>query len=125
MGARCILCQRPAIAWHHLTGRAVPRGAYLDKSLVVPLCQRHHDREHELLRREGADFPGPGTDLVGHRLARVLSFMGRCGEADRSFALGAATPYGNAVAGLHALLHDELSERSPTDHSPGRQEVSA
>ena len=118
--ARCILCGQSADAWHHLTGRATPRGAYLDKSLVVPLCQRHHDREHELLRREGADFPGPGADLVGHRLARVLSFMGRCAEAGRPFVLEVTTPYGNAVAGLHALLHEVSAERLPA-----RQEVSA
>ena len=47
----CLFCALPAVAWHHLTGRAARRTPYLDSSLVVPLCQRHHDREHELLRR--------------------------------------------------------------------------
>ena len=104
MTARCLFCELPAVAWHHCTGRAAPRMPYLDRSLVVPLCQRHHDREHELLRRARLEFLPPGADPLGHRLARVLDLMGRCADHGQRFVLEPSTPYGDAVAGLHALL---------------------
>lgn len=119
-GVRCLLCGLPATAQHHLTGRIAPKGRYLDPSLVVPLCRRHHDREHELLRREGLEFPAPGADLIGHRVARVLAFMGRCGEHRCPFVLEPVTPYGDAVAALHGLLFEALG-----DPAPAREEVSA
>jgi hypothetical protein len=77
---------------------------YLDRSLVISLCQRHHDREHELLRRARLEFLPPGADPLGHRLARVLDLMGRCADHGQRFILEPSTPYGDAVAGLHALL---------------------
>jgi hypothetical protein len=77
---------------------------YLDRPIVVPLCQRHHDREHELLRRARLEFLPPDADPLGHRLARVLDLIGRCADHGRPFVLEPATAYGNAVAGFHALL---------------------
>ncbi|MGA3353846.1 MAG: hypothetical protein ABSD85_11760 [Acidimicrobiales bacterium] len=118
MTAFCLFCGLPAVAWHHCTGRAAPRSAYLDRSLVVPLCQRHHDREHELLRRARLEFLPPGADPLGHRLARVLDLMGRCADHGRQFVLAPSTPYGNAVIGLHVLLL-EMIEAEATRQRDG------
>ena len=107
MPCRCVFCGLPAV-WHHITGRLRPDGPYLDRSLVVALCKRHHDREHELLRRARLEFPPPGADLVGHRIARLLDFMGRCGDEGRHFVVEPETPWGNAVAALHALLFEAI-----------------
>lgn len=104
MTARCLFCGGFAAAWHHVTGRAVSGAPYFDRSLVVPLCRRHHAREHELLRRNDLDFLPVGADPLGHRLARVLDLIGRCADHKRTFVLEPCTPYGSAVAGLHALL---------------------
>jgi len=99
MTARCHYCGRPAVAQHHLTGRPTPKARYFDPLLTIPLCQRHHDREHELLRRSGLEFLPPGADALGHRLARVLDFLGRSAEHGRPVVLE-----GQALEGLHALL---------------------
>jgi hypothetical protein len=118
MTARCLFCRLLAVAWHHVTGRAAPGAPYLDRWLVVPLCQRHHDREHELLRRAGLEFLPPGADPLGHRLARVLDLMGRTADHGWPFILEASTTYGNAVAGLHALLFEALTA-SATERRDG------
>lgn len=104
MTARCLFCGRPAVAWHHVTGRVARKAPYFDRSLVIALCKRHHDREHELLRRNDLDFLPVGADPLGHRLARVLDLIGRCADHGRPFLLEPDTPYGDAVAGLHVLL---------------------
>lgn len=106
MTAGCLFCGRRPVEWHHLTGRLAPDGPYLDRALVVPLDTRHHDREHELLRRAGLEFPPEGADLVGHRVARLLDFMGRCAECRVRLVLEPDTPSGNAVAAVHALLYE-------------------
>jgi hypothetical protein len=110
----CAFCVRVAVAWHHLTGRSTPTGSYLDPSLVVPLCQHHHDSEHVLLRREGLDSPSFDDDLVGYRIARVLSYIGRCADSCQPIVFERATPYGDAAEGFHALLFEQVSARQAT-----------
>jgi hypothetical protein len=100
----CLFCEQLAVAWHHLTGRATPSSLYLDRSLVVPLCRRHHDREHELLRRSNLEFLPAGADALGHRVARILELIGRCADNGRALTLEPRTPYGDAIAGFYALL---------------------
>jgi hypothetical protein len=85
----------------------------LDRALVVPLCRRHHGREHELLRRNGLDFLPVDADPLGHRLARVLDLIGRCADHGRPFVLEPCTPYGNTVAGLHVLLLEAVGTLAP------------
>lgn len=96
---RCLFCGRGPVEWHHVTGRRVRDGAYLDPLLVVPLCKRHHDREEELLRRGGLEFLPPGADPVGHRLARLLDLIGRCADNGCQLVLSP-----DALRALHALL---------------------
>lgn len=105
MSTRCLFCGRRPVEWHHLTGRLAPDGCYLDPALVLALCKRHHDREHELLRRAALEFPSIGSDLTGHRLARLLSFLRRCGDHGKGLIFEPATPYGSAVEALALLVH--------------------
>lgn len=112
-GACCHFCGCRPVEWHHCTGRIAPKCGYLDRALVVPLCKRHHDREHELLRRCGLEFLPPGGDPLGHRLARLLDFIGRCADHHRPFVFQPSTPYGDAVAGLHALLLEAVGAVDP------------
>ena len=102
---RCHYCGRTGVELHHLTGRAAPGTPYLDPLLVVPLCKRHHDREHELLRRSRLEFLAPEDDQLGHRIARVLDFLGRSADHRRPVVLE-----GEALKGLHALLLECLKE---------------
>jgi hypothetical protein len=106
--ARCLYCGRSPVQWHHVTGRPTPGAPYLDPALVVPLCKRHHDREHELLRRQGLEFLAPGAELLGHRRARLVDLVGRCAEDHRPFVLDAC-----ALAGLHALLLEAAAGSPP------------
>lgn len=110
---RCLLCGRGPIEWHHVTGRLAPKGRYLDRALVVPVCKRHHDREHELLRRRRLELPAAGTDLLGHRVARLLDFIGRCAESGQRFVVETVTPWGDAVSGLYALLFEAACAAPP------------
>ncbi|MDA8038474.1 MAG: hypothetical protein M0Z69_04810 [Actinomycetota bacterium] len=100
MTPRCLYCGRRPVEQHHVTGRLCPSGRYLDPRLSVPLCKRHHAREHEVLRRRGLAFPD-GADLTGHRLARLLDFLGRLGDHRRPLVLD-----GPALGGLCTLLLD-------------------
>jgi hypothetical protein len=111
----CVLCGRSPVEWHHVTGRLAPEAAYFDRSLVVPLCKRHHDREHELLRRRRLEFVPLGADLLGHRLARLLEFIGRCAESGRHFVVEPVTPWGDAVSGVYALLFEAARAATPSD----------
>jgi hypothetical protein len=81
--ARCIFCGRRPIDWHHLTGRAVAEGEYLDPELVVPFCRRHHSREHVLLADKGLEWLPDGDDSLVHRLRRVRLFFERCADFGR------------------------------------------
>jgi hypothetical protein len=87
----CIFCGHWPVDWHHLTGRRSTDGEYLDPRLVVPLCRRHHAREHTLLRDKHLEFPPDGADLLGHRLRRVVVFAERCGDFGRPFQLEPAS----------------------------------
>ncbi len=100
---RCHYCGRNGVELHHVTGRAAPGAPYLDRLLVVPLCKRHHDRDHELLRRRGFEFLTPGDDQLGHRVARILDFLGRSADFGRPVVLE-----GEVLKGFHALLLEAL-----------------
>lgn len=96
--AGCLYCGTWPVEEHHPTGRLAPDCRYLDPGLVVPLCKRHHDREREVQRRRGLDFPA-GADVLGHRLARLLDFLGRLADHGRPLVL-----VGAPLSALHALL---------------------
>lgn len=83
MHAGCVFCGRRPVAWHHPTGRTAPNGPYLDPDLTVPLCLRHHNREHELLRRAGWAFPPEGAEPAWWRLGRVFDLACRAADAGR------------------------------------------
>jgi len=73
---------------------------------VIPLCKRHHDREHELLLRTRLEFLTPDSDSIGHRLARVLDFLGRSADHGRPVVLE-----GEVLNGFHGLLLESLEAR--------------
>jgi hypothetical protein len=104
MAPPCIFCGRPSVAWHHISGRPAPSLFYFDRHLVVPVCQRHHDLEHEVARRLGLDRLAPGVDALGHRLVRVADLVARLSDERLAFVLEPGTRYGDAVAGLRDLL---------------------
>ena len=104
MAPRCLFCGRRPVEHHHATGRPAAGEAYLDPRLVVPLCRRHHVREHELLRRLGLDALAPGADALEHRLVRLLDLLGRCAEHGHPFSLEPRSPYGSPATGLRDLL---------------------
>ncbi len=56
---------------HHLTGRFVPEGRYLDPSLMLPLAPRSHISVHVALRIAALDFPKAGVDLLIYRQQRT------------------------------------------------------
>jgi hypothetical protein len=98
--ARCLYCGRRPIEMHHITGRTAAQGPYCDPKLVLPLCKRHHSREHEILGRRRLSFPR-GADLLGHRLARALDFLGRVADHGRPLVID-----GDALDALHALFYE-------------------
>lgn len=100
-GLCCLLCEALARHEHHATGRRAPGVAYLDPLLVVNLCQRHHIAEHQALRRLGLDWPGPGSDLIAHRLMRLATFANRAADANRGLVLSVGS-----TRGLATLLLD-------------------
>jgi len=99
------------VDWHHLTGRPVAEAPYLDLYLVVPLCRRHHAREHVLLRDKGFEFMPVGADLLEHRLLRVVLFAERCADFQRPFVLQARAA--GALAALTEEVLDSLAKSSP------------
>ena len=105
MTSRCLYCGRRPVERDHITGRLHPGGRYLDPLLAVSLCKRHHVREHEVLRRRGLAFP-EGADLTGHRLARLLDFIGRLGDHRRPLVLDAAALHGLCTLLLDATVGD-------------------
>jgi len=72
---RCSLCRSTGeVECHHVTGREVPGGDYLDPDLVLPLCPPCHTGRagiHPALRAAGLDFPAFGDDLHAFRLRRL------------------------------------------------------
>lgn len=98
----CLFCGKGPVDWHHVTGRGAPDVPYLDPGLVVPLCRRHHAREHAVLRAAGAEWP-PGPGHLQHRLRRLVIHVGRCADTGRPFVIEA-----KAVPGLHSLLCEVL-----------------
>jgi hypothetical protein len=107
MSSTCAWCgQRGPLQRHHVTGRAVPAGAYLDPGFTVDICKPCHDLEHQALRRAGLAFAsGP---VLRHRLLRAASFLNRMVD------FGQLPAWVGAVGGLLAeaaeALADETSE---------------
>lgn len=89
--SRCIFCGRRPIDWHHVTGRAVADGEYLDRGLVVPLCRRHHSREHVLLADMDLEWLTDEGDSLVHRLRRVRLFFERRADFGRTPVLDPAS----------------------------------
>jgi hypothetical protein len=105
MSGTCAWCgQRGPLQGHHVTGRAVPAGAYLDPGFTVEICKQCHDLEHQALRRARLAFASGPT--LRHRLLRAASFLNRLVDAGRLPAWVAA------VAGLLAEAADALADET-------------
>lgn len=97
---------------HHVTGRTVAHGPYLDPALVIPLCvpgsadarrgTTCHPREHVVLRRLGLDT-ADGRGPLSHRVLRVTDLCTRLADRDRGLVLDPAS-----TRALGALL-DEVA----------------
>ena len=111
---RCVFCGRRPIDWHHLTGRPAPDAGYFDVGLVVPLCRRHHSREHVLLADRHLEWLPPGVGPVVHRLRRVRLFVERCADFHRPFVLNpsSAGALTLLLAEVLAVLADEPDRRA-------------
>ncbi|MGH9291925.1 MAG: hypothetical protein ACRD0B_00195 [Acidimicrobiales bacterium] len=105
---RCAYCGRRPVEMHHVTGRLAPGGLYLDPGLVIPLCRRHHSREHEVLLRQGLAFVG-SADPLGHRLARLLDLLGRLADHGRPLMLEGPALY--ALVELLGEAADDAAAR--------------
>jgi hypothetical protein len=105
MSRTCAWCgQRGPLQRHHVTGRAVPGGAYLDPGFTVEICQHCHDLEHQALRRAGLAFAnGPA---LHYRLLRAASFLNRLVDA------GGLPAWVAAVGGLLAEAADALADET-------------
>jgi hypothetical protein len=89
-----------------VTGRAVANGEYLDPGLVVPLCRRHHSREHVVLADMDLEWLPDEGDSLAYRLRRVRLFFERCADFGRAPVLDPASErplgllFGEAIAAL-------------------------
>lgn len=87
----CSLCATAAsVHAHHVTGRSIRGGAYLDASLTLKVCSACHTGAggvHPLLRTVGVEWPAPGVHPLAHRLRRVALHAELLADADRPFIL--------------------------------------
>lgn len=105
--SRCVFCSHSGEHWHHVTGRPGPNDPYFDPKFVVPLCRRHHAREHVVVCDKGLEWLPPGCNPVVHRLQRVALFAERCGDFHRAFSLESFAA--RALAQLVREVIEELS----------------
>ena len=93
---RCLFCRRPAVHWHHPTGRLGPDQPNLDPHFVIPLCRACHVAEHAAWADAGI------ADIDDPLLARMLRIAWLFGH--RSDAGGPLTLRPEAVRGLHGSI---------------------
>lgn len=107
MSGTCAWCgQRGPLQRHHVTGRAVPAGTYLDPGFTVEICKLCHDLEHQALRRAGLAYAsGPALRL---RLLRAANFLNRLVEA------GGLPAWLAAVGGLLVEAAEALADETHT-----------
>jgi hypothetical protein len=101
----CAWCgQRGPLQGHHVTGRAVPAGNYLDPCFTVEICKPCHDAEHQALRRAGLAFAS--GSVLRLRLLRAANFLNRLVEA------GGLPAWVAAVGGLLAEAAEALADQT-------------
>ena len=99
----CSLCGAVGpVHAHHITGRAAPRGPYLDAAITLAVCPQCHNAAgglHPVLRTVGVEFPAPGVDVLAHRLRRTAIHAELVAEIGRPLVLAP-----KSARGLAALL---------------------
>ena len=101
----CSLCGAVGpVHAHHITGRAAPRGPYLDAAITLAVCPQCHNAAgglHPVLRTVGVEFPAPGVDVLAHRLRRTAIHAELVAEVGRPLVLAP-----KSARGLAALLRE-------------------
>jgi hypothetical protein len=114
MTGRCCLCGAVGqVERHHVTGRLVRGGDYVDPALVIELCTACHTGRaglHPALRAAGLDFPRPGVDLLGFRCRRLGVTERLIGAAGGVLVLGPASAI--ATGDLVCALADARAPRA-------------
>ena len=113
MTGRCCLCGAVGqVERHHVTGRLVRGGDYVDPALVIELCTACHTGRagiHPALRAAGLNFPQPGVDLLGFRGRRLGATARLIGAARGILTLGPPAAIG--ADDLICVLVDERAAR--------------
>jgi hypothetical protein len=118
MTGRCCLCGAVgSVERHHVTGRLVRGGDYVDPALVIELCVPCHTGRagiHPALRAAGLNFPQPGVDLLVFRGRKSGATDRLIGAAGGVLTLGpaAAIAEGDLICQLADAVADERGARA-------------
>jgi hypothetical protein len=118
MSGVCCLCGAVGpVERHHVTGRLVRGGEYLDPSMTIELCTACHTGRagiHPALRAARLDFPGTGVDLLTFRGRRLGATDRLIGAAGGVLVLGppSAIAEGDLICQLADAVADERGARA-------------